>query len=600
MIMFRTRFLDHVLLGVLAVSFGSALPCGAAPPQDALNIVDFGAAPDDGSDDLEAIRACISAAAETNRPVYIPAGRFHIGDAIDLDGVHLVGAGPESVLHGLNPLRRAIRLFGEAPEVRALTLTTDNPPARRKGTDNYSSGVRVFKGCRNFRIEDLVIEKTTKVGVFCAEAHHGIVRNNVIRETLADGIHFTAAAHDIVIEHNIVEDTGDDTIALVGYKSADQPLRNIIIRNNRTARGDARGISILGVENAVVEGNVLRDIAGAALYIATEGNYDTHPNTNILVRGNDVYNATCRPGSGTKGGILLQATNIDDPAILNAVFIDNRIFSANTDAIVITGGRRIFARFENNLVADAKAHGINVLPKTRGRVTFENNTVRNAGGQAYALRSRRMRIFVDGEERGGTPAAAKGDADAAAIQCTPFIDGKLDACWEEATPIQLSTDRFGVTGSCRLAWDEDHLYAYVDIADPTLHAAVPVNLKKGQNHNDSVELWVDENNDKSGNIRKTSYHLRIDLNASVSSNWGYKTDRVRTKVARRETGYVVEVAVPFKDITPRAGARIGLNVTANNEQTGDGRRDTFISWVDPRIPYWGDAALFNTVVLTRN
>lgn len=53
-------------------------------PSDYLSIVDFGAVPDDETDDFKAITACIAAAEKDNKIVLIPKGTFRHSKGIDI------------------------------------------------------------------------------------------------------------------------------------------------------------------------------------------------------------------------------------------------------------------------------------------------------------------------------------------------------------------------------------------------------------------------------------------------------------------------------------------------------------------------------------
>ena len=71
------------------------LPDEIAQPDNSLNVEDFGAVPDDGQDDYDAIYRCIEEADRSNMDVYIPAGTFEIGQVWRLYGsnMKITGAG---------------------------------------------------------------------------------------------------------------------------------------------------------------------------------------------------------------------------------------------------------------------------------------------------------------------------------------------------------------------------------------------------------------------------------------------------------------------------------------------------------------------------
>ena len=98
----RNQGIALVIIVLVAV-LGVAFPASAAT----LNITDYGAVANDGSDDLSAISAAISAAGSGDT-VYFPAGTFNIsGSVLCKTGVSLQGSSTsESLLkvclrHGL-------------------------------------------------------------------------------------------------------------------------------------------------------------------------------------------------------------------------------------------------------------------------------------------------------------------------------------------------------------------------------------------------------------------------------------------------------------------------------------------------------------------
>ena len=61
-------------------------PRPSTPPADAINIMDFGARPNDGQDDTAAIRQAIDQAHREGKAVVFPEGQFDVGQRFDLRG----------------------------------------------------------------------------------------------------------------------------------------------------------------------------------------------------------------------------------------------------------------------------------------------------------------------------------------------------------------------------------------------------------------------------------------------------------------------------------------------------------------------------------
>ena len=84
-----------------SAAFGGLIALGLSLCAEAefLSVADFGAVPNDESDDLGAIQACIEAATEAGKACFVPAGEYVLaGDLwLESDAV-LFGEGRQSVL----------------------------------------------------------------------------------------------------------------------------------------------------------------------------------------------------------------------------------------------------------------------------------------------------------------------------------------------------------------------------------------------------------------------------------------------------------------------------------------------------------------------
>lgn len=85
---------DNLIYGVDFVEI-EEVPQPISQPANSLNVVDYGAKPNDGKDDYNAIRNCISAANIQGKDVYFPEGTFNIGRKWTFYGknIKVTGAG---------------------------------------------------------------------------------------------------------------------------------------------------------------------------------------------------------------------------------------------------------------------------------------------------------------------------------------------------------------------------------------------------------------------------------------------------------------------------------------------------------------------------
>lgn len=552
-----------------------------------LSIVDYGAIANDELDDLTAINECIAAAKLQGKTVYVPRGLFIYSDMITLDGVDMTGEGTTSILKCTNPNVQAIKLTGNGTDLSKVKLTTI-PVTVRLSTDN-SVRVLVYKDATNFSIKNIEIDGGTSGGIFCTGAH-GMISSNTVKNTLADGIHITGLANDLIIKNNRCIDTGDDQIAIVSYDKNGGWVKNVTIINNNVSGGLARGITISGGENVLVENNKIADNGGAGIFIASEGNWRTYTVKNVTVRNNTISNDSINGSVAEKGGIRLQAT-FQNPSIDTVLIEKNTISGSNDSGIMIVGTATIVnTKFENNTILNAKYFGINIVKTVVGDINFEDNIVTGSGKAAYANYSSDEDIISD-MENGAGPGEDPG-ANSFAVNGTPVIDGIVDDLWVNSTKLQMDTSAQGTTGTAKVVWDETALYFLFEMTDST-----PFALSEKE-RNDSVEVYVDELNAKNGPMGVGDYMLRVDLNNVVTSVIeGMDLTKVVSAVSKGEGMYTVEFSVPYTALSPEIDKIIGFNATANDDSDGDGLRNNYISWVDKNLPYWADTKVYNEVIL---
>ncbi len=155
-----------------------------------MSIVAHGATANDGTDDSAAIQAAISAAKTQGRAVFVPAGTFHHNDILLFDAVDLVGTGTGSVLRATNDERHNIRLQGAGVRMSDLLLTSGST-SRGQTLEHHRL---VIKDATDFIIERVTVDGSRATGIFNYGGSQGVIRDNTVRNTKADGIHNTRAA----------------------------------------------------------------------------------------------------------------------------------------------------------------------------------------------------------------------------------------------------------------------------------------------------------------------------------------------------------------------------------------------------------------------
>ncbi|MFW5776287.1 MAG: endo-1,4-beta-xylanase [Spirochaetota bacterium] len=180
-----------------------------------------------------------------------------------------------------------------------------------------------------------------------------------------------------------------------------------------------------------------------------------------------------------------------------------------------------------------------------------------------------------------------------AQQGTPEIDAEIDAIWDEITPTPMLVETEGVTAegsTFRVLWDEQYVYVLFEVVDPVLNDDSPNAYEQ-----DSVEVFIDENNAKTSTYQSDDAQYRVSFRNHQSFNGGDES-RFRSAAATTSDGYRVEVAVPFTEIEPSAGTVIGFDVQIN-EADASGARTGIRNWVNDTNMGFQDTSGFGVLML---
>lgn len=173
------------------------------------------------------------------------------------------------------------------------------------------------------------------------------------------------------------------------------------------------------------------------------------------------------------------------------------------------------------------------------------------------------------------------------------IDADADAAWGNAVNIPLTINKGSeASANAKVLWDDDNLYVYATVKDAVLD-------KTGaQTHEqDSLEVFIDEDNGKTASYGEDDKQYRINYNNEQSFN-GKKclAENVKSKTKTIDGGYVVEAAFKWTDIKPANGTKIGLEFQINDAK--DGKRIGTLSWYDETGMGWSGSNVYGTVELT--
>lgn len=173
---------------------------------------------------------------------------------------------------------------------------------------------------------------------------------------------------------------------------------------------------------------------------------------------------------------------------------------------------------------------------------------------------------------------------------SPVIDGDVDALWNNvpaAIPKHVS-DKTEASASFKALWDDRALYILAEVKDKNL--SVESNTPYMQ---DSLEIFLDEYNDKTQEYGIDDLHLRVNCENAQSVDTG-NADRFFTSTKKTSNGYIIESRIALKDI-PGNGKVLGIELQINDAKAGN--RAGTINVFDSTGTAWNDTGKFGTITL---
>jgi len=186
---------------------------------------------------------------------------------------------------------------------------------------------------------------------------------------------------------------------------------------------------------------------------------------------------------------------------------------------------------------------------------------------------------------------------------TAVIDGIKDAKYNSGKP--LATKKFiqgtedeenlaqGASAKAWVLWDERALYVYMEVKDPVLSAASKLVYMQ-----DSVEVFIDENNNKTAFYEKDDGQFRVSFKNEQSFGSTGSVDGFQSAAKKKSGGYVVEVKIPYRSLTAKDGTIIGFDIQVNDDQ-GSGERDSIAKWNDPSNDSWQSTTGFGVLIFKK-
>ena len=372
-----------------------------APPQvqpaGSLSIADFGATPDDSSDDGPALLAAIAAARAQHKVLWIPRGTFEVRfdgvtdvtrRNIPTSGVTLRGAGMwYSVLHGFGAqfkLSGTDNAFHDFALLGDITLRDDT-----KGYQGFDgpmgSGARVENVWIEHVTAGLWIGHGSAPTPINAPLTDGLVISGArVRDTYADGVNLANATANSIVEQSSFRNNGDDAVATWSF-AGDGPLpcaNNVFRFNTVQAVWRATCFALYGGKDNRVEDNLCADTSNyPGLFISTTAGFQPLPfSGTTVVQRNTLTRAGGKHYGYDHGALKVFAsangitspvpvTDIDiiDP-VLNGIQLEGSqpIQGVTFDGIAIAHPGTVGVWVTGGVNGSARASGVVVTGATRG------------------------------------------------------------------------------------------------------------------------------------------------------------------------------------------------------------------------------------------
>lgn len=181
---------------------------------------------------------------------------------------------------------------------------------------------------------------------------------------------------------------------------------------------------------------------------------------------------------------------------------------------------------------------------------------------------------------------------------TPKIDGDKDAAYTLASALTIehileenTTVTDGSTAKVWLLWDYEALYVYAEVAEKT-----PACASQADYNNDSVEIFIDENNSASTDVDADDQQFRIASRGTKTQ--GLSAPGSWTGVAKENADgtYTVEFKIEWVRILPADGMVIGFDAQVNDGDE-NGKRISCTSWYSDSPENYVNSVHYGDIVL---
>jgi len=346
---------------------GATVPQAACAQAFGLDAAGFGVFPDSDDDQTAAIQAAVDTTRISGTPLFLPPGRYRVGDLVLGNGARIAGVPGATILEASGGSALLSARGGDAIWLEGLVLD---------GIARDIGGAQALVDLRevaSVSIERCAIRNSAVDGLYL-NGCGGRVTDSAISGAFGAGL-FSLDGRNLDITGNHVFDCGDNGIIVwQSRKQTDGALvaANRVERISNRSGGDGpygNGIAVFRGGDVTITGNHVGDCTFSAVRI--------NSGSNVIVSDN-----TCR----RLGEVALFVEFAFDGAI-----VSNNIVDGATHGISVTnldqGGHlavvsgNLIRNIEIGNFAEPRGNGIFVAADT----SLTGNVVENAANAGYAL-----------------------------------------------------------------------------------------------------------------------------------------------------------------------------------------------------------------------
>lgn len=401
------------------------VPAEIEQPDNSINICDFGATPDDNTDDYQAIYNAMMEADRQGKDLYIPTGTFHVGQIWRVYGsdMKITGAGmwytniqftsDKAGGGGISGgWQTSGQLDGYCSNIEFCHMyINSNLRSRYHQQAVYKCFMDVWT---NGSVIHDIWQEHFECGFWFGDYNgrmdysDGVkVVNCRIRNNLADGVNFCQGTSNAAVYNCSIRNNGDDGLACWNnnYMNAKDETDNIFAYNTIDLIWRAGGIAIYGGNGHKIYNNYICDMylaAGIHLNSTFDG-YRFSNNKGIIFENNILIrcgtNADCWRED-------LAAVDLKQD-VRNVTFNNTRIFDSPFDAIrIMTGPTNITfnnteilgsARSGGEITYSSVAHSAGAIRLHTQGIKFNGMKIANAGSDRIG-NNRTFPIWTDNNE----------------------------------------------------------------------------------------------------------------------------------------------------------------------------------------------------------